>query len=84
MIHLAISNKLFSQGGYVGAPQDNPINIPWFNLATSIPANIRSAFGAPNPVQVAGNLPRPVSISANVYGNLPPAMQEPLGSNTRI
>lgn len=84
MLHLKQINHLFSQGGYVGAPENNPINSPWFNHAANIAANIRSVFTAPNPVRVAHNLPRPTSIVANIYGNLPPVSQEPLGSNTRI
>lgn len=75
---------LFSQGGYVGDPTGNPINSPWFNHAAGIAANVRSVFAAPNPVVTAQYLPRPVSIVQNTYGNLPPASQEPLGTNTRI
>lgn len=84
MLHLKQITHLFSQGGYVGDPTGNPINSPWFNHAAGIAANIRSVFAAPNPVVVAQNLPRPTSIVANAFGNLPPVSQESLGSNTRI
>lgn len=84
MLHLSNFARLFSQGGYVGTPEGATLNSPWFNHATSIAANIRSAFPAPNPVTIANNLPRPTSIVANTYGNLPPVLQAPLGSNTRI
>lgn len=83
-MHLAQFNQLFSQGGYVGRPQDNSVTTHWFNNAATIVANFTSAFPAPNPVVVGQNLPRPVSIVSNLYGNLPPITQSPLGTNTRI
>lgn len=83
-MHLAITTQLMNAAGFVPTPGSNPINFPWFNTIANIPANMRSIFPAPNPVVVAGNIPRPVSGIQRTYGYLPPVSQAPLGSNTRI
>lgn len=84
MTHMRTQNYLLNQSGYVGHPAATTLFTPWYNQAKSIPANVRSAYGVPNPVVIAQHLPTIVSAPASVYGNLPPVMQEPLGTNTRI